>query len=1686
MSDFSALHPNGTTIIVSVGVEIDSRFSDGIIEFNSKVTNWDTDTLITGINIVDDMLFWTDNETEPKKINIPRSKEGTFQYDNLNDIKHTHLFVDGDDKGFVKESHITVARPKPKSRINLEMKSPADTNTGVYGYTRWHGRISGSTSEFLKPGDNHTFDTVNTIDTVSFNGVNSFDYQIGDIILLKYQPGAISQFHFPIYDYDIKAKVTNITNNIFGSITAPTIATKIIDVNYDNYPGIYLQTASLYSWAVQKELHEDQLFELKFPRFSYRWKFSDGEYSTFAPWSNIGFLPGNFQYLPKEGFNVGMVNSLRELILWDFITPDTPLDVTQIDLLYKESDSPNVYIVDTLKPDDIPPIGIRDNPWNSYGSQGPPTITGQMGEKMLKGKYKVTSETIFATVSSNQLIRNWDAVPRRALAQEIIGNRLTYANYVRNFNLNTNSGNFKQDLTALFKSSDVGSWENKSVKTIRDYQIGISYTDEYGRETPVFTTNDSIVSIPKLFSSKSNILYSKINHLAPQHANAYKFYVKENSTKYYNLVMDRWYDAEDGDIWLSFNSHDRNKVDDETFLYLKRGHNGEVAEDNYRYKILSIKNEAPEFIRNVRKQFGIKPNDPTDFGLTVTGGLTNATWWDTINVPNGILGSSTSLPIVGKKTFTIDKDVVDNSSWSLLNSFLKLNLKNRVRFLKYPSTTTLEHRDNATFHFDESPEKISAWYKIDKVISAGSSDYMINLGKELGNDCLFVTDTSVSPNVVNNYVAIEIAQEEAENLPEFDGRFFVKVLRDANINEYITNAVPDTVLNSQSLFYFDQPDYTGVPGVASSWADPNSIGLQLYKEEVEIDSNNYGSGSIGPVNDTNYVDAKTEWTNYFGDGTVLEANLSTGGPKWFIDKLKYAGQLVGATGMVSPPTPFQLSDGTPGAGDGVNTANKTIDISFSGHTFHNAPYQFPNGGFYPCGTTCWSNSLSNTMLWFGGNISHWGIAYGPTWGVSPHILYNSFVDNIHVGATFRFSEDPFSTLYTITAVDVFTIWNYVDEDIWYKGTIFANGQGNSTVTTGYRYTDPDYAKGWDGYPYSTQTSGTYPNMIHNLQDTEATADNRRITFRLHLDKAVGVGGGYNPTINDGTNDFCTHEDADCSIEFVERNLLDEIEKTSNTPAIWETEPKEESDIDIYYEASQTYPMRLTTTNIVDVFSLGDKVKIESVNVDLDGEAEIEIFDAWRNGVIQIKNVNTTSNFNWSTGWRLARIYKKNEDINYIELNVNLISQSGETADLQLDVNTHNWGRTLDWFNSYSFGNGVESDTIRDDFNQVEIGNGVTASTTVGWQYEEETLKNGLIFSGLYNAKTGLNDLNQFIEAENITKDVNPSYGSIQKLYTRDSDLVTFCEDKVLKILANKDALYNADENPNLISAENVLGQTLPFIGDYGISKNPESFARENFRSYFTDRKRGAVLRLSRDGLTPISDNGMKDWFRDNLKSIDTTDVGNRLYGSYDNHKSHYNLSLVGRGKTVVFNEASNGWVSFRSFVPEGGESMNNDYFTFKEGKLYKHHVGPINTFYNPPSVDSSLSFVFNEAPSVIKSFTTLNYEGTQSRVEARDDENEYINLNNKLGWWVEDIHTDTQEGSVKSFIEKEGKWFNHIMGESTNINNIDPEEFSFQGISPINMDFGSPRLIHPPLIYGCDDEYIDNPSDSYITTGPCI
>ena len=95
-----------------------------------RVLDFHQNRFVTGINIIDDMLFWTDGHTEPKKINIQRSIEGT-QSDGQ---KHTRVVNNVNDSIQIqdipiREEHITVIKKSPTTPLTMQLDT--GRNTGL-------------------------------------------------------------------------------------------------------------------------------------------------------------------------------------------------------------------------------------------------------------------------------------------------------------------------------------------------------------------------------------------------------------------------------------------------------------------------------------------------------------------------------------------------------------------------------------------------------------------------------------------------------------------------------------------------------------------------------------------------------------------------------------------------------------------------------------------------------------------------------------------------------------------------------------------------------------------------------------------------------------------------------------------------------------------------------------------------------------------------------------------------------------------------------------------------------------------------------------------------------------------------------------------------------------------------------------------------------------------------------------------------------------------------------------------------------------------------------------------------------------------------------------------------------------------------------------------------------------------
>ena len=1536
-----------------------------------------TDKIITGINIIDNLLFWTDNLYEPKKINVDFCFQGT----NQSSTTHTKLIVPERDIDLssnidVEEENITVIKKSPTSKLIIDARfEQAPTAKTQY--------------DFDEDGDGELMINGETgnIAFYDFNPDNS-SYKEGDIILLL---DSSSDGNLP-EDYTVKIKLLSYiagTNSfVFKIIT--------ISEGVSFNPAIYL---------CQKQV-VDLIFSRKFVRFGYRYKYRDNEYSTFSPFTEPIFKPGDFEYNSLKAHNTAMENNLVSLNLRNFLNFQTPLDVVQIDILYKESDSPIVYIVDKIKKKDPTKVRVANQNKNFWDAN----------------LYEISNELIYAAVSSDQLIRPWDNVPRRALAQEVTGSRIVYGNYLQNYSTkkkpiirgdyipryvnNTSYGfNYFANMTNQpqpFEDPVIAGFGQQSLKSQRTYQLGVTYLDDYNRETPVFTSVESTFKIPKKFARNKLKIQGKILSDKPSWATYFKAYVKETSTEYYNLAMSRSYRAEDGNLWLAFPSSERNKIDEETFLILKKSiDSNTLVEEEAKYKVLSIKNEVPEYLKTelqVISEFNCSD-------ITQVFGAQN--------------------PQPDDRTFDLEVNAVDSTN------IKDLHLKGEDLFIA----------------FKDSANTFTKKYDIAEISFVSGNYYNVALAETFSvtDSNFFYTDYPDNTTTDSTLTAV-IYKSKVLELPEFRGVFFVKINSDEVSEKYVIPEVEGT------------PSYE-VKNALFSYYFSDTAALDGGTGTTQTSNQSNGATSIGRTN------SKEEWKALveYGAGPGTTNPILNQTPEhgmingFFIDQACYVGiHPKGSCGKIDVDNPnhvwrmesFDSTDNsTVRFGKGVYTqgGKHYVELSFSTvgrhkHGEGEVAYQY-DGSF---GLNY--DDFNDAELWEPGNNELDLEIYQLNYGGVPNEL-RSLTDRIAKDSKFRVKSDDNANVYTIKNVELIKRYNHTNwADVYAAWRDYSNNSNTTTLTA--------LGVVWKAF---------------------SKRHNRRITYKIEIDKPLTDVQINGDELLDTNNISAV---LPITINFVEpKSSIDEKQKVSKNPAIWETEPKDSADLDIYYEASEAIPLRITQTNGELFIPRGSVVtcpaRPKTIKNDLTYVQQFSddlIFFNVEIDLLEYRPLPQSLD---------VRLIFTRPDGSYRTIVIDVDATNTAIADgiippgaaryiVKRDVSNNPFA--LSWFNCYTFNNGVESNRIRDDFNQKMISKGVKASTVLDEVYKEERRSSGLIYSGIYNSNSGVNNLNQFIQAEKITKDLNPTYGSIQKLFSRQTDLISFCEDRVIRISANKDAIFNADGNPQLIATNNVLGQTLPFSGDYGISKNPESFASENYRAYFADRQRGTVLRLSMDGITPISDYGMSDYFKDNLKNADLL-----ILGTYDDKKREYNLSLKNRGggkgpvinTTLSFDEKAKGWSSFKSFVPENGVSVFGNYYTMFGGFSYEHHVEQFdadgreinrNTFYWDgvayAHTDSSIEFLLNQAPGVVKSFKTLNYEGSQSNIVGPNllvDSSDYYNLENKDGWKVNYIETDKQKGNIVEFIEKEGKWFNYIRGKKIEqVQDINTNQFSFQGIGKAN------------------------------------
>lgn len=225
--------------------------------------------------------------------------------------------------------------------------------------------------------------------------------------------------------------------------------------------------------------------------------------------------------------------------------------------------------------------------------------------------------------------------------------------------------------------------------------------------------------------------------------------------------------------------------------------------------------------------------------------------------------------------------------------------------------------------------------------------------------------------------------------------------------------------------------------------------------------------------------------------------------------------------------------------------------------------------------------------------------------------------------------------------------------------------------------------------------------------------------------------------------------------------------------------------------------------------------------------------------------------------------------------------------------------TTEFFNCISFGNGVESFKILDSITgrTIQLGNRVT--TVSAQDFKRADRYSDITYSGIYNDQSNINELNSFNLGQLNFKRLEDTFGPIEVLSGRTSDILVLQEDKISYVLTGKNLLSDSIGGGVVSSVPEVLGTQIARVENYGISHNPESYTEWGARKYFTDAKRGAVIELvgsSRENetLNVVSQFGMRTWFRDEfIRSFD-----NQKLGAYDPYMDEYVLSSTAQALPV--------------------------------------------------------------------------------------------------------------------------------------------------------------------------------------------
>ena len=540
----------------------------GTVLVSGNFLNFSKTNPIIGVNLLEDLLFFTDNRNQPRKINVSRALNNPTYYtkeENISVAKYypwkpirlTELTGDGD---FYPLTNLTITSNADGITVGPEETGTVGVTSGYTTSGSGSGAIitvtiSGSivsnisvdastTGTGFKVGDTITIstsvltgasnDVVAKITRENLNQTSSMKDVVSENLPLSITSTVNSVTGVPTTSLNVPtgvntnwvgATITQATNSITvdSNVTIASITTGATDtITINNPNNVTFNTDDI---TIGANPHYNPGFEGdidylsdKFARFSYRFKYDDGEYSLIAPFSQIAFIPKQDGYFLDESdvpesvndeVNISDENKAIKSTIVSFFEnkvnsvglsiqmPENissvselseELKVSEIDILYKQSDLNSIRVIDTVLLSDL-----NLNNDSEY-------------------LYQYTSQKPIKVLPQNETTRASDKVPIRAKAQEISGNRVMYGNYLVRTSRPSSLGFsvISDEKYKIGQDNSVNELEypNHILKQNRSYKVGLVLVDKFGRQSDVIGSELSTIYTPYQ-SASSNFITSE-------------------------------------------------------------------------------------------------------------------------------------------------------------------------------------------------------------------------------------------------------------------------------------------------------------------------------------------------------------------------------------------------------------------------------------------------------------------------------------------------------------------------------------------------------------------------------------------------------------------------------------------------------------------------------------------------------------------------------------------------------------------------------------------------------------------------------------------------------------------------------------------------------------------------------------------------------------------------------------------------------------------------------------------------------------------------------------------------------------------------------------------------------------------------------------------------------------------------